>query len=169
MPISDYLRQLRERIGHELVMMPCVTAAVFDDARRLLLVRHSNGDIWVAPGGAMDPDETPADAVVREVWEETGLWVEPTRIVGVYAGPDFRVHYLNDDLVTYVMTVFACRVREGSPRPDGVETLEVRYVAERDIGALPVATWVRIVLPDMFAPAGGAAFAPPTWRPPADG
>jgi 8-oxo-dGTP pyrophosphatase MutT (NUDIX family) len=167
-PISDYLRHLRERVGHELVMMPCVTAAVLDDARRLLLVRHSNGGIWVAPGGAMDPDETPADAVVRETWEETGLWVEPTRLVGVYAGPDFRVHYLNGDLVTYVMIVFACRVRAGSPRPDGVETLEVRYVPEREIGALPVSAWLRVVWPAVFAPAGGLGFAPPTWRPPAD-
>lgn len=168
MPISDYLRHLREQVGHQLLVMPCVTAAILDDAGRLLLVRHSNGDVWVAPGGSMDPDETPADAVVREAWEETGLWVEPTRLIGVYAGPEFRVHYLNGDVVSYVMTVFACRVRAGSPRPDGVETLEVRYVAEREIAALNVSTWLRVVAPDVFAGVAGVGFAPPTWRPPID-
>jgi 8-oxo-dGTP pyrophosphatase MutT (NUDIX family) len=168
MPISDYLKGLRARVGHDLLVVPAATAAVRDDAGRLLLVRHTNRNVWVAPGGSMDPDETPADAVVRETWEETGLEVLPTRLVGVYSGPDFRVHYENGDLVTYVMVVIACRVLGGTPRPDGVETLEVGWFAEREIARLATPPWVGVVLPEVFAPSGARGFSPPTWRPPGD-
>src|SRR5262249_13715290 len=106
MPISGHLARLRAQVGQQLLVLPSVTAAVRDDAGRLLLVRHSNGGVWVAPGGSLEPDELPADAVVRETWEETGLLVEPVRLTGVYAGPEFRVRYANGDEVTYVMSVF---------------------------------------------------------------
>ena len=68
MPMSDYVRRVRSRIGNEFLLMPSVTALVFDEERRVLLVRLSRRDVWVAPGGAVDPDEAPQDAVVREVW-----------------------------------------------------------------------------------------------------
>src|SRR5262249_46835622 len=148
MPVSQYLARLRERLGHQLLVVPSVTAAVLDDAARLLLVRHSNGGVWVAPGGALEPDEAPADAVVRETWEETGLTVEPVRLVGVYAGPEFPVRYANGDEVTYVMSVFGCRVLGGTPWPAGVETLEGGYVSESEVVMLPVPAGLRLILPD---------------------
>ena len=42
-------------------------------ARRILLVRHVEGNQWTTPGGLIEPEETPADAAVREAWEETGV------------------------------------------------------------------------------------------------
>ena len=125
MGISDYLRDLRRKVGSDLLLMPAVTAMVFDEHDRVLLVKHSNRGIWVAPGGAIDPGEKPADAVVRETWEETGLHVEPVRITGVYGG--HRVQYGNGDEVEYFMTVFECRRLSGTLRPDGEETLDVKF------------------------------------------
>jgi 8-oxo-dGTP pyrophosphatase MutT (NUDIX family) len=68
-----------------------------------------------------------ADAAVREMWEETGLLVEPVRIPGVYGGPEFQVTYSNGDKVSYLMIVFECRVTGVTIRPDRVETLELGY------------------------------------------
>jgi 8-oxo-dGTP pyrophosphatase MutT (NUDIX family) len=166
MPISPYLARLREQVGHQLLVVPSVTAAVLDDAGRLLLARHSNGGVWVAPGGSLEPDELPADAVIRETWEETGLLVEPVRLVGVYAGPEFRVRYANGDEVAYVMSVFACRLLGGTAQPDGVETLEVAYCSESEIATLATPAWLGVVLPDVLAAGGVARFAAPTWQPP---
>lgn len=164
MAISAYLAGLRTRVGHDLLVVPSVTAAVLDPDGRLLLAKHRSGEVWATPGGSVDPDETPADAVVREAWEETGLLVEPVRVVGAYGGAAFRVRYPNGDQVSYVMTVFACRVLGGTLRPDGDETLDVRYVARDEIAALKVAAWLPFVLPDVFA-RGGGRFTPPAWRP----
>lgn len=44
----------------------------------MLLLLHSGKGLWLPPGGHVEPDEEPAAAAVREVWEETGLRVEIT-------------------------------------------------------------------------------------------
>src|SRR4051794_22531041 len=112
--MPDYIQSLRAKVGHDLLLVTSVTIVVFDDAGRVLLVRHNEGDVWVLPGGSIEPPESLADAVVREMWEETGLWVEPMRVLGVYGGPDFLVTYANDDQVAYQMIVFEGRVRGGA-------------------------------------------------------
>lgn len=145
-PISDYLRALRAKVGHDLVLVPSVTGLVFDAQGRLLLVRHSNGGVWVAPGGAVDPDERPADAVVREVFEETGLRVEAVALRGVFGGPEFRVRYENGDEAGYVMAVYECRMLAGELRPDGEETLEARWIAPDELPDLTLPEWAKVVL-----------------------
>lgn len=166
MPISTYLRDLRTQVGHALLLVPSVTGLIFDESGRILLLRHSNGGVWVAPGGSLDPNELPADAVVREVWEETGLEVEPVRLAGVYGGPEFEVRYQNGDRVSYLMTVFDCRVLGGAVRADGVETLEAGYFSADEVRQLPLPAWAKVVLPDAFAPGDRAHFQAARWRPP---
>jgi ADP-ribose pyrophosphatase YjhB (NUDIX family) len=128
MPISEYLRRLRDKVGNDLLVMPAVAVMVLDAKERLLLVRDAGTGLWATPGGAVDPDEDPADAAVREMWEETGLLVEIQRVLGVYGGPGFRLTYPNGDVVSYCVISFAAEVRGGAMRPDGVETLELRWL-----------------------------------------
>jgi 8-oxo-dGTP pyrophosphatase MutT (NUDIX family) len=60
-------------------------AVVTDEAGRLLLPHWSEGGRqgWTMPGGGIDPGEHPADAAVREVYEETGYHVELDGLLGV--------------------------------------------------------------------------------------
>src|SRR5579875_1273570 len=111
MPISAYLRELRRRIGSDLVLMPAVAALVRDDAGRILVLRQRDGGALSLPAGAVDPGEGPARALVREVEEETGLLVTPTDLAGV-VGPRATV-YPNGDRVEYTVAVFACAVAGG--------------------------------------------------------
>jgi len=50
----------------------------------VLLVRRRDIPVYVPPGGGVDTGESPQDAVVREVQEETGLNVEIVKKVGLY-------------------------------------------------------------------------------------
>ena len=168
MPISEYVRNLRSWVGSILLHVPCATGLVFDETKRVLLVRHSNGGVWVAPGGAIDPDESPQDAVVREVWEETGLWVEPTRLCGVFGGPEFRVTYTNGDEVSYVMAVYECRRVGGTLRPDRDEVLEARFVAAQELQTLTLSPWARAILPPLMNGPDRGWIPPVTWRPPVE-
>src|SRR5262245_21041746 len=115
--MSDYMRRLRAKIGTDLLQLPSVTVLARDAQGRVLLVRHSETGRWVIPGGAVEPHEVPADTAIREMWEETGLRVELTRVLGVYGGPEFHVTYGNGDEVSFVVTVF-----EG--RPDRKSVVE---------------------------------------------
>jgi 8-oxo-dGTP pyrophosphatase MutT (NUDIX family) len=110
-PISAYLKSLRERIGTDLVLMPSVGAIIRDEAGRILLARNRDTGGWMLPGGAIDPGEGPREAVIREAREETGLQVEPVQIAGV-VGP-WSIRYPNGDQVEYTGTMFLCRVVGG--------------------------------------------------------
>ena len=135
MPISDYLRHLRARIGHDLLLTPGVAAVIINDRGEVLLQLRRDDRRWGLPGGAMEPGEEPAETLVREVLEETALEVVPERIVGVYSGPDFLVRYDNGDEAMIVSITFACRPTRGEPRVNDDESLEIRYFAP---DALPV-------------------------------
>lgn len=147
---SAYLQRLRHKVGHDLLLLPSVTILVLDESDRVLLLRHANRDLWVAPGGMIEPDETPEHAARREMQEETGCAVDLIGIRGVYGGPEFRVRYENGDEVAYVMTVFQARIRDGTPEPNGTESLEVRFVAAAEIERLRSAAWLPIVIRDCF-------------------
>lgn len=166
MSLSPYIRDLRKRIGNDLLVLPSVGAAVYDDQGRILLALHAEHGGWVWPGGACEPDEEPADSLVREVWEETGLWVEPERLLGVCGGPNMRMRYPNGDLVSYVMTVFKCRILGGKLVPDQTEMLDARFVEVGEVARLPLAPWVPPVLPVLLSQNGTAeGFSKPVWRP----
>jgi 8-oxo-dGTP pyrophosphatase MutT (NUDIX family) len=167
MAISPYVRRLRDAVGRARLLLPSVTALIYDDAGALLLVRQADGDVWSTPGGSMEPDETPADAVVREAWEETGLRVHPRRVFGVYAGPGFIVRYPNGDESQYVMIAFECEVRGGQLQADGDETVEVRYWAADEAAALPLTPWLRAMLSTFYTRPPAADFEPARWQPPA--
>jgi ADP-ribose pyrophosphatase YjhB (NUDIX family) len=127
MPISDYLRELRALVGPRLLLLPGVAAVVRDASGRVLFMRRADDGRWGLPAGAVDPGESPADAIVREVREETGLVVRPTRVAGVFGGRRFRHRYPNGDEAEYVVTVFDCAVAGGALASRDGEALELRY------------------------------------------
>lgn len=76
------------------------------DARSLLMVLQGRPDeepSWAVPGGSIEPDETPVQAAIREVKEETGLEVRIVRpyavVEGVKEYSTYRVHYLQMGVV----------------------------------------------------------------------
>ncbi len=89
-------------------------AAIIDKAGRILLIRRADNQKWAMPGGALAVGETPAEGVVREAFEETGVRCEPVALVGVhdsrYCGsetPHHLYHFL-----------FLCRPLDNSQRVD---------------------------------------------------
>lgn len=150
MPISPYVARLRGRIGHDLLLLPSVMGIIYDPQSRVLLVRQTADGLWSTPGGVIEPDESPATAVVREVQEETGLEVNVVRLLGVYGGPTFVVAYPNGDRSQYVSAIFECVVRGGAPAPDGDETDGVLYAGPGDIDRLPCQPWLQHVMPFLW-------------------
>ncbi|MET0792974.1 MAG: NUDIX domain-containing protein [Polyangiaceae bacterium] len=149
MPISPYLKQLRSRIGHEMVLMPSVAALVRNQAGQVLFQRRADDGLWSLPSGSIDPGETPGQAIVREVREETGLIVEPTRVAAVFGGSAYQLRYPNDDIVEYTVIVFECRTLGGELGGLDGESLELRYCSAADRPPL-IAPFPE----ELFAPGG---------------
>jgi 8-oxo-dGTP pyrophosphatase MutT (NUDIX family) len=150
MPISPYVKWLRSHVGVAPVLLASASVLIFDDLGRLLIVRPDGYETWVAPGGAVDPGESPVDAAIREAHEETGLHIEITGIFGVFGGPDFRVSYPNGDVVDYVMTTYTARVVSGTLHALDGEIAEMRWVTRDELIAANLSHWARLVLPHAF-------------------
>ena len=145
MGMSEYVRALRRKIGHDYLLMPCAGVLIRDDAGRVLLVRHAEGR-WQLPGGAIDPDESPAEAARRECLEEASVEVELGRIAGVFGGPEYRVTYANGHEVGVVSVVFEAEIVSGTPRAGDDETQDVGWFAPEEIEALELRATTRGVL-----------------------
>jgi 8-oxo-dGTP pyrophosphatase MutT (NUDIX family) len=128
MGMSSYMKNLRAQLGTQLVLSPSVAAIVRNQAGQILFLVRSDNGLWDLPAGAIDPGETPAQAIVREVREETGLIVEPTAVAGVFGGPGFRLRYGNGDEVEYTVIVFECRVLGGKLGALDGEAAELHFI-----------------------------------------
>jgi 8-oxo-dGTP pyrophosphatase MutT (NUDIX family) len=165
MAIPDFLLKLRKKIGNDLLILPSSGVTLFNETGRLLLAKHSDREIWTLPGGIIEPGESPADAALREIWEETGFLVELTSIFGVFGGMDLVITYANGDRTAYVVTIFRGKIVGGKMRPDGEEISELRFFSAEELQAVPHSKWMDRTLGPLFDFAVPTQFQRPSWRP----
>ena len=158
MPISPYLKNIREKLGHDLLLLPSVSAIVLNDAGHVLLQLSKDVHRWIVPGGMLEPGELPSDAIIREMHEEAGIRVRPTRISGVYTMP--VIQYPNGDRATYVITQFVCQLLSGTPHVHDDESLDWRFFPPHDLPK-DLRPDARTRIEDALANDPRARFAPP--------
>lgn len=110
----------------------CV-GAIAVDADRLLLVRRGHGPAageWSVPGGRVEEGETLAEAVVRELSEETGL----EGVCGPFVG---WVERLGEGR-HFVILDFAVTVLDPVEPRAGDDAAEARWVSLGDVAEMPL-------------------------------
>jgi 8-oxo-dGTP diphosphatase len=115
------------------MVIPCVGAIIVDELGRLLLIKrgHDPGaGLWSIPGGRVEPGETDAEALVRELREETGLTVKPGELAGAVRRPGGSGHVL--DIRDYLATV------AGGSLAAGDDAAEARWVDVGELDRLPL-------------------------------
>ncbi|MET3289916.1 UNVERIFIED_CONTAM: ADP-ribose pyrophosphatase YjhB (NUDIX family) [Brevibacillus sp. OAP136] len=133
MSMSPYYRDLRQKLGNQLILVPAVVAIIRNEIDEILFGRKHNEEQWGLIAGAIELGETPAEAVCREVAEETGLQVIPESIIGVFGGEEQRFTYPNGHQVEYLTIVFSCTVNGGTLLTQSEEMGELRYFSEREL------------------------------------
>ena len=114
-------------------VIPCVGAIVADSQGRLLMIKrgHEPGaGLWSIPGGRIEPGESDAEAVVREMIEETGLTVEVGRLIGRVQRPGLNGAVV--DIRDYAATVTGGTLRAGDDAADA------RWVAPGELASLEI-------------------------------
>jgi len=114
-------------------VIPCVGAVVRDERGRLLLIKRGHepsAGLWSIPGGRIERDETDAEALVREMAEETGLTIEPGRLLGTVRRPGVDGGVI--DIRDYTATVVS-----GALRP-GDDAAEARWVDTAELDCLQI-------------------------------
>jgi ADP-ribose pyrophosphatase YjhB (NUDIX family) len=134
---EEYYKFIRRYIGQVEYIMPSGVGFVLNDEGHVLLQRRGDNGKWGLPGGAVELGERVDQTVINEVFEETGLNVEPYKVVGVYSDYRFRTTYPHGDKVKIVSTLLACRVVGGQLQADGHESLEVAFFPPDALPPLP--------------------------------
>ena len=132
----DQISYMRSRIGH-VPYIGVGSVGILSDAQlRLLVGRRTDNGEWSFPGGYSNLGENAAFTVMREVKEETGLLVEPTRLMGIIS-PRTAWVYPNGDATQAVVSVFRCRCLGGTLQADLVETSQLAWLTPQEVLALP--------------------------------
>lgn len=127
MTMPRYLGWLRQYLGHQPIISTGAAALIRDERGYVLLQKRRDLGLWGIPGGTQELGESIAETVVREVQEEMGIIVEPTRLVGVRTSPHYSITFPNGDQVQPCVVVFECRVIGGELRKDDDEVLDVGW------------------------------------------
>jgi len=121
---SNRLRFAAIGLGEKKYYNPALAAnAIIHKENNILLVKRNIEpfkDLWSLPGGFIEQNETVEEALTREIEEETGLKVKPTKLIGVYSNP-------NRSPVKHVVTIcYECEIVSGELKAGG-ENIEARF------------------------------------------
>ncbi|MEZ4637208.1 MAG: alginate lyase family protein [Caldilineaceae bacterium] len=126
-----------------------VNVAIIQD-NRILLTQREDFEVWCLPGGGVEAGESLEEAARREVFEEIGLDVEITRLVGIYSIPE-------DGVGSGHIAVFAGRATGGELTLDPNEVIAADYFS---LDTLPDAMldWHRPRAEDALSSVGGSLY-----------
>ena len=128
MPTPTYITDIRRSYGQGLLLLPGVSGVVVDGApgcERLLLGRRTDDGRWSLPSGIVEPGEQPADALAREIFEETRVRVRVERLVLLRV--DEEITYPNGDRCQFVSMAFRCGYLNGTAGVGDEESTDVRW------------------------------------------
>src|SRR6266699_2904193 len=128
---------------HANLRIPAASAIVTNAQGHILLQRRSDNNLWALPGGTMEIGESISQTVMREVREETGLLVEPERIVGIYSNPKHVVAYTDGEVRQEFSVCFTCSI-VGGELHTSEESSELGFFTPQEIEHLAMHESIRV-------------------------
>lgn len=155
---DEWVASIGEGVHGYVTPKVAVAAIVGNDKGELLLTQRADSGVWLYPVGYADVGYSPSEIAVKEVFEETGIEVEPVALIAVLDG--LRLGFVPFPLYSML---FHCRMLGGELRGHPLETSAVGFFA-RDNLPRPVAglkRWGELA----FAAIDGVPF-PTSFEPP---
>jgi ADP-ribose pyrophosphatase YjhB (NUDIX family) len=130
--VEEWLEQVGSGVAGYVTPKVAVGAAVGNDDGELLLIQRADSGVWLYPTGWCDVGYSAAEVVVKEVEEETGIEVEPVRLIAVLDG--LRLGFTRVPLYSLL---FYCRATGGTLAPHPLECSDVGWFT-RDTMPSPI-------------------------------
>ena len=133
MPVGNVQKD-RPGGSKDLPTVLVVAAALFDSANRVLITKRPEGKmmagLWEFPGGKVDRNELPEEALIREIKEELGIDISKRCVAPfTFSSYSYETFHL-------IMLVYVCRVWEGEPEPR--EKQELKWVTPISLANYPM-------------------------------
>ena len=161
---DEWLASVGEGVAGYVTPKVAVAAVVGNDDGEILLTQRADSGVWLYPVGWADVGYSPSEVAVKEVYEETGIEVEPVSLIAVFDG--LRLGFARVPLYSLV---FHCRMLGGELQGHPLETRQVGFFA-RDQLPRPLAggaRWVDTAFAAIEGETRPADFDPPRtppWR-----
>jgi ADP-ribose pyrophosphatase YjhB (NUDIX family) len=161
---EEWLSTVGEGVGGYVTPKCAVAAVVGNEAGEILLTQRADSGIWLYPVGWADVGYSPSEVAVKEVYEETGIEVEPVSLIAVLDG--LRLGFARLPLYSLV---FHCRMLGGELAGHPLETRQVGFFP-RDRLPQPLAgqhRWAELAFRAIDGERFPADFDPPRtppWR-----
>ena len=136
---EEWLAAVGEGTAGYVTPKVAVAAVVGNEKGEILLTQRADSGMWLYPVGYADPGYSPSEIAVKEVYEETGIEVEPVSVIAVLDG--LRLGFARVPLYSLV---FHCRMLGGELQGHPLETRRVGFFA-RDQLPEPLAGGARWV------------------------
>lgn len=121
----DYVKYIRERVGHSEIILNYAGCIVLNEAGEILLQKRRDCGGWGFLGGVVELGESLEEAAVREAFEESGLKVKVDSLFGVYS--KYFNEYPNGDRVQTILTMFLAHAEGGEETRQNSETVDLKY------------------------------------------
>jgi len=126
--VHDWLEVVGQGVAGYVTPKVAVGAVVGNDRDEILLVKRADSGVWLYPTGWADVGYSASEVVVKEVREETGIEVEPLRLIAVLDG--LRLGFTGVPLYSLL---FHCRALGGELAAHPLECAAVGWFAENDM------------------------------------
>lgn len=132
--VGSYIWKIRQKIGHDPLIMPSADAIAVREDGKLMLVFNKDFNGWFFPGGYVEEGQTSQECAARELLEEAGLEARSEDLVPFAFASGHRADYPNGD-VTYPFTqCFIARAwRDAGSELDFYEVTERRWFSIDEI------------------------------------
>jgi ADP-ribose pyrophosphatase YjhB (NUDIX family) len=129
--------------------MPLAACVAIFQNGKILLTKREDFEVWCLPGGGVEENESLPQSAIREAYEETGLKIQLTRLVGIYSRSmgERAIHSI----------VFAAEPIGGKLKPQVGEVIDMRYFAREEIDSLAFMADHHQRVIDAFDGVGGSA------------
>jgi ADP-ribose pyrophosphatase YjhB (NUDIX family) len=123
--VAEWLGEVGKGVEGYVTPKVAVGAAVSNDAGELLLIQRADSGVWLYPTGWCDVGYSAAEVVTKEVSEETGIEVEPVRLIAVLDG--LR---LGMSRIPIYSMLFHCRAVGGELKAHPLECTDLGWFTE---------------------------------------
>src|SRR4051794_31627242 len=119
---EEWLASVGDGVAGYVTPKVAVAAVVANEAGEILLTQRADSGVWLYPVGWADVGYSPSEVAVKEVYEETGIEVEPVSLIAVFDG--LRLGFARVPLYSLV---FHCRMLGGELQGHPLETRRVGF------------------------------------------
>src|SRR5256714_11639972 len=132
---EEWLKTVGEGVPGYVTPKIAIGAVVGNDEGKILLIQRADSGVWLYPTGWADVGYSASEVAVKEVKEETGIDIDPVRLIAVLDG--IRLGFTRVPLYSLV---FHCTVTGGELQGHPLQTPDVGWFAEEELPQ-PLAGW----------------------------